>query len=89
MLNLLKKSKKEVRFMKSRSVYNHETAKRDQKFRKMIRNTPKLTAAQLLEESNKLWGESIKRAKEAREHRRMLRQQAEEVAAKEEIGEMM
>ena len=74
--------------MKSRRIYNHENAKRDQKFDNLIKNTPKLTALELLEESDKLWRETVKREKMARERKRKLRMQQEtmETANKETSG---
>lgn len=73
--------------MNTRRIYNHENSKKDHAFNVLIRNTPRLSAAELLEESDKLWREKVKREKMARERKRKLRQQREaEEASKIEMS---
>ena len=73
--------------MKSRRIYNHEKFKKDHAFNRLIRKTPKMSSAELLEESDKLWRAKVKREKMARERKRKLRQQREaEAAIKKELS---
>lgn len=63
--------------MRTLAIYNHEKQRRDQKFQNVIRNTPRMTAAQLFEESDKLMSEKIKRKEAEKRRKRLLRERAE------------
>lgn len=74
---VLRKQKERYNIMKSRRIYDHNQLQKDHEFRKMIKNAPKMSIGQLIEESDKLWRETVKREKMAREHKRKLRLQNE------------
>ena len=75
--------------MKSRRIYDTETFKKDHKFNNLLRNTPKMSSNMLLEESDRLWREKVKREKMARERKRKLRQQREgEETTKKEMSDV-